>query len=94
MDIQYNVRDIVDIQYNVRDIVDIQYNVRDTVDIQYNVRDTVDIQYNRPYRFTIIEDYKVRDGLEQTTSETFRRTGTHKSRAPGSSGVYILYSGA
>jgi len=27
-----------------------------------------------------MEDYKVGEGLEQTTSETFQRTGTHKSR--------------
>jgi hypothetical protein len=50
--------------------------------------------YNRPYRFTIMEDYKVGKGLEHTTSETFKRIGTHKSRAPGPSGVYILYVGA
>jgi len=41
-----------------------------------------------------MEDYKVGEGLEQTTSETFQRTGTHKSRASDPSGVYILYAGA
>jgi hypothetical protein len=33
---------------------------------------------NGPYTFITIPDYKVRGGVEQTTSETFHKSGTHK----------------